>query len=64
MITTVKEYAKLHQVSVSTARRRLNALANEGKAERKIRWEHPAPQPFLCQEPPPHQVIVYTIADQ
>jgi predicted ArsR family transcriptional regulator len=62
MKTTVKEYAEKNGLSVSAARRRLEALRLEGKATVQVVWTDVA-MPLWARPVPSVKTNVYTIAE-
>ncbi|MBI6883027.1 hypothetical protein [Pseudomonas putida] len=62
---TAKAFAELHELTVGTARRRLQKLVDEGKATAAHNCQQPIPRKRYSGHMPPYTyVTIYTIFDQ
>jgi len=61
---TIAEYARMHRVSETTARKRLEALRQAGDATMVVTWQHPQDSKcFSHAVPPAHRVHVYIVEE-
>lgn len=61
---TVKAFAEIHEVSVGTARRRLQKMVDQGKATAAHNCQQPIPRKRYSGNMPPYTyVTIYTVFD-